>query len=59
VFFQCARAVLRSRLWDAAAAVRDTALPSPGAILAALSDNGIDGDKYDAELPARQRTTLY
>lgn len=59
VFFQCARAVLRSRLWDAAAAVRDTALPSPGAILTALSDNGIDGAKYDAELPARLRTTLY
>ncbi|USX17350.1 pyridoxamine 5'-phosphate oxidase family protein [Oxalobacteraceae bacterium OTU3CAMAD1] len=59
VFFQCARAVLRSRLWDPAAAVRDTPLPSPGAILAALSDNTIDGGKYDAELPARQRTTLY
>ena len=58
VFFQCARAILRSRLWDAAA-VRDTALPSPGAILAALSKDGIDGDKYDAELPARQRSTLY
>ena len=59
VFFQCARAVLRSRLWDPAAAVRDTALPRPGAILAALSDNGIDGEKYDAELPGRLRTTLY
>jgi len=59
VFFQCARAVLRSRLWDAASAVRDTALPSPGAILAALTDNGIDGKQYDAQLPARQRSTLY
>ena len=58
IFFQCARAVLRSRLWDASAAVRDTALPSPGAILAALSDD-IDGEKYDAELPDRLRTTLY
>ena len=59
VFFQCARAVLRSRLWDAASAVRDTALPSPGAILAALTDNGINGKQYDAQLPARQRSTLY
>lgn len=59
VFFQCARAVLRSRLWDPAAAMRNAALPSPGAILAALSDNGIDGEKYDAELPDRLRTTLY
>jgi len=30
-----------------------------GAILAALTDGGIDGDEYDRVLPARQRSTLY
>jgi len=59
VFFQCARAVLRSHLWDAAASLRDARLPSPGIILADLTHNSIDGEKYDAELPARQRSTLY
>lgn len=56
VFFQCGRAVLRSQLWNGAAA---PALPSAGQILAALSDNAIDGAAYDSALPARQRSTLY
>jgi hypothetical protein len=34
-------------------------LPSPGKILAALTDGGFDGATYDRELPARQRATLY
>jgi uncharacterized protein len=57
VFFQCARAIHRSRLWQAAPLQRT--VPTPGAILAALTDSAIDGQKYDAELPARHRDTLY
>lgn len=57
VFFQCARAILRSRLWDAAAPRR--AVPSAGAILEALTDGGIEAGPYDAQLPARQAATLY
>jgi hypothetical protein len=59
VYFQCARAILRSHLWQAGNPERPASLPSAGAILAALSDAAIDGDKYDSELPARQRATLY
>lgn len=59
VFFQCARALVRSRLWDPQAQVERRALPSPGAILAALTQDGIDGRAYDAELPQRIRQTLY
>lgn len=59
VFFQCARAVKRSRLWEAASHVERGALPSPGAILQALSQTGIDGAAYDAELQPRQAATLY
>ncbi|KQW93484.1 pyridoxamine 5'-phosphate oxidase [Massilia sp. Root418] len=59
-YFQCARAVLRSKLWDPAAAVHAAgALPSAGAILAALTRGEIDGEAYDQALPARQRSTLY
>ena len=58
-FFQCARAILRSGLWDAKRWPDVSTLPSPGKILAALTDNEIDGGKYDDELPARQRSTLY
>jgi PPOX class probable FMN-dependent enzyme len=59
VFFQCARAIKRSRLWDPAAHVRAGKLPSPGAILQCLSQTGIDGAAYDAALQARQQATLY
>ncbi|HSV52459.1 MAG TPA: pyridoxamine 5'-phosphate oxidase family protein [Burkholderiaceae bacterium] len=59
VFFQCARAIQRSRLWQPVAVEVRGKMPSPGQILAALTDARIDGEKYDRELPARQRATLY
>lgn len=59
VFFQCSRALLRSKLWDSETHVERTALPSAGAILSALSANEIDGERYDIELPARLKSTLY
>jgi PPOX class probable FMN-dependent enzyme len=58
VFFQCARAIQRSQLWQLAAQGRPD-VPSPGAMLQALTAAAIDGDKYDRELPARQKSTLY
>jgi uncharacterized protein len=53
VYFQCSRAILRSRLWDPARQVARASLPSNGAILAELSGQKIDGEKYDRELPGR------
>lgn len=58
VFFQCARSILRSRLWHPQE--HDTAgVPSPGAMLAALTQGRIDGGAYDSVLPQRQRESLY
>ncbi len=59
VFFQCARAIKRSGLWDPAKHLARDAMPSPGAILQALSRTGFDGVGYDAELQQRQARTLY
>lgn len=59
VYFQCARAIKRSGLWDVASHVERSRLPSPGQILQTLSDGGIDGATYDAELQPRQQRTLY
>ncbi len=59
VFFQCARAIKRSGLWQGPAAASLSALPSPGAILECLSASGIDSADYDAVLQARQQATLY
>jgi uncharacterized protein len=59
VYFQCARAILRSELWNPQKHVACGSLPSAGQILAALSNNQVGGEAYDKELPERQRTTLY
>ena len=56
VFFQCARAMKRSRLWEAGEAA---AVPTAGEMLAALTNDAIDGEAYDRALPERQRNTLY
>lgn len=58
VFFQCARAILRSRLWHPEEHGRE-GVPTAGQILAALTDDAIDGAAYDCSLPQRQRDTLY
>ncbi|MFP2957867.1 pyridoxamine 5'-phosphate oxidase family protein [Myxococcus sp. 1LA] len=52
VYFQCSRALVRSRLWDSARHVTRAEFPSPGSILEALSPDDFDGDEYDRELPA-------
>jgi uncharacterized protein len=57
VFFQCARAMQRSRLWEGLA--RDPAVPTAGAMLAALTDAQVGGEEYDKALPQRQRESLY
>jgi uncharacterized protein len=44
VYFQCARAVVRSDLWNPQKHVARSSLPSAGQILAALSRNGFDGE---------------
>lgn len=59
VYFQCARAIQRSGLWQPAEADAKAKVPSPGRILDALTAGEVDAERYDRELPARQRDTLY
>jgi PPOX class probable FMN-dependent enzyme len=59
VYFQCARAIQRSKLWQPLAEAAPRGVPSPGSMLAALTDSAIDGEQYDRDLPERQRSTLY
>jgi PPOX class probable FMN-dependent enzyme len=58
VFFQCARAIKRSQLWNPAVQRDRAELPSPGEILQAM-EASFDGATYDAALQARQNATLY
>ena len=58
-YFQCARAIVRSGLWDPARHVVAADLPTPGEILAALSDNTVGGRRYDEEWPTRAAKTMW
>jgi len=59
VFFQCSRALIRSELWNPEKQLPRTALPSTGQMLAAVTDQRIDAETYDRELPPRLKATLY
>jgi uncharacterized protein len=58
VYFQCARALIRSRLWDPAARVERRVLPTAGQMTKA-ADATFDADSYDEALAERQKATLY
>ncbi len=59
VFFQCARAIFRSRLWDPAQHVERGSLPSLGTIVGDISQSRIDGKEYDRGLYERLKGALY
>lgn len=58
-YFQCARAIVRSGLWAAESQVDPRTLPSPGAMLAAVTAGEVGGEPYDAAWPERARQTLW
>ncbi len=57
VYFQCARALMRSKLWTSGD--QSAGLPTPGQILGALSDDRVGGEAYDAVWPERARKSLW
>lgn len=59
VFFQCARAIVRSELWNPERHVDPATLPTPGDVLAELSQQRVGGKAYDEEWPERARKTMW
>lgn len=59
VYFQCARAIVRSDLWNGEKHVDPRHLPTPGKILSATSRQKIDGKAYDDEWPGRAAKTMW
>ncbi len=59
VYFQCGRALIRSDLWNPDRHAARDSLPTPGTILANLSDHRVGGEAYDQEWPDRSRNTLW
>jgi PPOX class probable FMN-dependent enzyme len=59
VFFQCAKAVVRSKLWDASRHVDRATLPTAGTILAEISGGKLGGPEHDRAAPERMKATIY
>ncbi|MEM9434247.1 MAG: pyridoxamine 5'-phosphate oxidase family protein [Pseudomonadota bacterium] len=57
IYFQCARALLRSELWTAGD--QSEGLPTAGDILREMTQNTFDGATYDANWPARAQKTMW
>jgi len=58
-YFQCTKAIIRSKLWDPASKVDRKTLPTPGSILAELTDGKMGGPEHDRAAPARIKETIY
>jgi uncharacterized protein len=59
IYFQCARAIVRSDLWNPDKRVDPKTLPTPGQILAEMSENRVGGESYDREWPERAQKSLW
>jgi PPOX class probable FMN-dependent enzyme len=58
-YFQCTKAIIRSKLWDPANKVDRKTLPTPGSIIAELTDGKMGGPEHDRLAPARIKETIY
>ena len=59
VFFQCSRALWRSKLWDPATQVERSSLPSLGTMVEDISNSRIKATDYDRDLYPRLKSSLY
>jgi uncharacterized protein len=59
VYYQCAKAIVRSKLWDPSMRVERATLPTPGKILAEITDGKLGGDEHDRLAPERMKATIY
>jgi PPOX class probable FMN-dependent enzyme len=59
VYYQCAKAIARSKLWDRATQVDRKTLPTPGTILAGITKGALGGPEHDRTAPERLKATIY
>jgi PPOX class probable FMN-dependent enzyme len=59
VFYQCAKAIVRSKLWDPAIQIDRKTLPSAGTILGGITNGAMGGPEHDRTAPERLKATIY
>lgn len=58
IYFQCARALMRARIWDRDAWPDAADLPTPGSLMRQLKQD-FDSESYDREWPERAKNTMW
>ncbi len=58
VYFQCQKALARSRLWESETQIERSTLPSAGDMVKAIKAD-FDAAAYDADYPERMKKTIY
>jgi PPOX class probable FMN-dependent enzyme len=59
VYYQCTKAIIRSKLWDPERHVDRKTLPTTGTILAALTGGRLGGEEHDRGQHERTMSKLY
>jgi PPOX class probable FMN-dependent enzyme len=59
IYYQCTKAIIRSKLWDPASHVERKSLPTTGTIIAALTDGRHGGEEHDRTQMERTMARLY
>ncbi|MBI1355129.1 MAG: pyridoxamine 5'-phosphate oxidase family protein [Acidobacteria bacterium] len=59
VYYQCPKALMRSKLWNPEARIDRDELPSAGTLLREACDAEFDQAAYDAAYPQRIKDTIY
>lgn len=59
VYFQCQKALVRSKLWAPETQIIRDSLPTAGEIMAALSEEPFDAAAYDVGYPEHMKKTIY
>jgi PPOX class probable FMN-dependent enzyme len=58
-YFQCAKAIVRSKLWDQATQVDRASLPTTGTIISEITGGKHGGEEHDRTAPERIKATIY
>ena len=58
IYFQCARALMRARIWDRDAWPDAADLPTPGSLMRELKQD-FDSESYDREWPERAKNSMW
>jgi PPOX class probable FMN-dependent enzyme len=59
IYYQCAKAIVRSKLWDPATQIDRANLPSTGTMLAHITKGALGGVEHDRTAPERMKATIY